>query len=220
MALIKLLDLIFKSNKNLNAVYLRILLNSELDLEQKNKMIKILGLRNFDMKYLSNIYNDYLVKYSLQSALYNAATSEMIRLYLDAGAEINDIELYGKTLLMKESEGYFPLILETLIRFRADLNIKDKWGATALMYAVRKGSLIKAKILVEAGANLYIKDINDNTVLDIAKLNELNACERVQIYNFLEEIISRRNLIQFISLVAKLKSDIFLIQVVLNKVEI
>ena len=55
-----------------------------------------------------------------------------------------------------------------MIENKVNLNLKSKWGRTALMRASSKGYANIVKVLVNAGADLNIKDNRGRTALTYA----------------------------------------------------
>lgn len=73
-----------------------------------------------------------------------------------------------------------PLIINLLLATkRLDLNIQDRNGYTALMYAAKTGQLEKLKILLEYNCNYDLKTFAGKTALDISIVE---AQTEVQIY--------------------------------------
>ena len=50
-----------------------------------------------------------------------------------------------------------------------DLNPQDKYGSTPLHAACENGSVNVAKLLISAGANLYIENREEKKPLEVAK---------------------------------------------------
>jgi len=88
---------------------------------------------------------------------------EISKLLLDSGANVNDIDKYGKTALM-----YAQTVEQTrfLIENGADVNIKDNYGETPLMFT---RSIEQTELLIGAGANVNEKNGNGVTPLMYAK---------------------------------------------------
>lgn len=66
-------------------------------------------------------------------------------------------------------------IVSALIKASKDLNIDmqdDKYGLTALMWAVNSGQASVIKTLIEAGAAVNIKDKQGKRAVDYARENE------------------------------------------------
>lgn len=93
----------------------------------------------------------------------------------------NEVDENGVTLLMKAAKSGNDWEIKTLIDSKANINVQDKDGWTALMYAVRyQESLTCVELLLNAQADIKIKNNFDLTALIIA------AC-----YNNNPEILKR-----------------------------
>ena len=66
-------------------------------------------------------------------------------------------------------EGNYDRIEKILEEGKVDVNVKDFWGWTFLMYACYKGFLKIAKLLLEYGAEVNAKDKNGKNAMDYAK---------------------------------------------------
>jgi ankyrin repeat protein len=72
-------------------------------------------------------------------------------------------------------------ITKLLIEHKADVNYKDWFKTTALMYAASKGNKRIAEILIAAGADPKASDDQGNTVLSAAKeSNDQGMIEFIQ----------------------------------------
>jgi len=75
----------------------------------------------------------------------------------------------NKMLLESAQYGDIKLVQEALDN-KADINIQDGVGDTALMWAVVYGDETTVKLLLEAGASLDLKNFASKTALDLAKI--------------------------------------------------
>jgi len=120
--------------------------------------------------------------------------SELIELLIDYGADIEETDQNGETLLHKSAETGNLKLLEYLISRGLDVNKNkgsesDKWqGESPLHYAVNKEQLSAARLLIKHGANVNaleyfigLKHTWFNTPLDL--LSEKKDCE---LYHFLK----------------------------------
>lgn len=81
----------------------------------------------------------------------------------------NEKDSNGQTLLMKAAKAGNEWQIKLLIKSDADLNIKDKDGWTALMYAVRyQESVGVVNLLINGGADVKAKNNYDSSALLIA----------------------------------------------------
>jgi potassium channel len=67
-------------------------------------------------------------------------------------------------------------IVASLIDNHSDVNLTDKYGRSALNISANNGFYPCAMLLVEAGANLNIRDTNGDTPLDRAVSNNHKEC--------------------------------------------
>jgi len=104
---------------------------------------------------------------SLLFAASNNENPEIIKLLLDAGANINQKNKYGGTALYEASRFNNNLeVIKELIKLGANINEKDSDGETALIGALQRNpNLDIARYLIEAGADVKAKDNNGNTAL-------------------------------------------------------
>eukprot|EP00834_Sanchytrium_tribonematis_P004114 NODE_186_length_13589_cov_0.385545.p1 type:complete len:606 gc:universal NODE_186_length_13589_cov_0.385545:10399-12216(+) len=101
---------------------------------------------------------------------------EIIDKMIYYGANMDQCDVDGTSILM-EMIKYYPnpsldkmiAKLKYLIDMGIDLNVKDKNGANALLYAAGMCNLSLMKLLEENGANLYVKDKVKKNAIDYAK---------------------------------------------------
>jgi len=97
--------------------------------------------------------------------------TEIVKLLLEAGADVNVKNKDGETALMKASYNGYTEIVKMLIDAGADVNIKDRYGTTALMLASLYGYTEIVELLIKAGANVNIKNSYGGTALRWASAN-------------------------------------------------
>ncbi len=101
--------------------------------------------------------------------------------------------------MMISSRYRFLDTVDYLIKAGGDLNITDKNGETALMYAINplqgsggedKDNMEVIKLLVTSGANLKIRDRSGNTVF-----NHLILSNKVNVFDYLLKTLGEENLL-------------------------
>ncbi len=81
----------------------------------------------------------------------------------------NETDNFGQTLLMKASKNGNDWQIKTLLDSGADVNLQDKDGWTALMYAVRyQESLSTVQLLLNANADVKMKNKYDLSAIVLA----------------------------------------------------
>ncbi|KAM4055139.1 ankyrin repeats (many copies) domain-containing protein [Hirsutella rhossiliensis] len=102
---------------------------------------------------------------------------------LDAGLDPNHYDLNGNTPLMlfaanlPEDEDYEtgPKILDKLVQRGAKVDARNRSGETALHIAVRFGRKLAVRELVKHGANVYAKEAEGRSVLDVADIKMVSS---------------------------------------------
>lgn len=79
--------------------------------------------------------------------------------FIEAGADVNTCiaNTMGLTLLMKAVELRSLNLVHTLCSYKAKLNLRDKFGCTALMLAAAYDKSEIVRYLVGVGADPYVK---------------------------------------------------------------
>jgi len=102
--------------------------------------------------------------------------SDIVKILIDAGADINATDFYGDTALMLAIDQDNHEIVRMLLNSEADVNAQNiTYGTTALMGAARKGNEEVIRMLMTAKADPGIKDWAGNTALTIADRNGRTA---------------------------------------------
>jgi len=112
---------------------------------------------------------------AVNEKLYNALkmkdTLEVEKL-LNNGADANYIKNQGQAemplLIFSVINNDFKTV-KLLVDHKADVNRKDLFSTSALMYAANNGDLNIIKYLLDNGADIHAKDEQGNTVLSAAK---------------------------------------------------
>ena len=103
--------------------------------------------------------------------------TEIVKILLDGGADINIQDSFGRTpLLMSLSRD--STIAAFLVARGADIDKSDSIGDTPLHQAVARRKKAIAKLLLEKGANVSPKDREGRTPLDIAEDDEIEKLLR------------------------------------------
>lgn len=90
---------------------------------------------------------------------------EVVRLLLDAGAEVDPGPKWlSKPLVLAATGGSYETVAE-LIRHGANVNACDKQGSVALHLAAGRNYVDVIEMLVEAGANINTRDASDDVPL-------------------------------------------------------
>lgn len=109
---------------------------------------------------------EYLADYMLEEEIPEPEDSETI---LDQIGDPNEADINGQTLLMKAAKAGNEWQIKTLIEAGADVNIQDKDGWTALMYAVRyQEAANTVDLLLNAGADYKLKNKYELSALILA----------------------------------------------------
>lgn len=114
------------------------------------KYLKLLLETNIDL----NIKNKYGSTVLMTASIYGYTDS--VRLLLEAGANPNIKNKEGKTALILVSEKLENIninCMELLLEFKADVNLQDCKGNTALLYASKNNNTKCIKLLITYNAN-------------------------------------------------------------------
>lgn len=97
---------------------------------------------------------------------------EVVKLLLDRGANVNHMDAVGRTSLMFASSGPYAETAKLLIEAGAEINrVDDGEHFSALMFAAAEGNLDVVEVLLNAGADPGLKDIDGDSALSFARQN-------------------------------------------------
>lgn len=102
---------------------------------------------------------------------------EMAELLINKGADVNAVNIEGRTPLINAARSGVKEIVELLINNGADVNAVDIYGTTPLMEAARWANKEIAELLIKAGDNINAVDTYGNTALILAAWNGKNIAK-------------------------------------------
>ncbi len=106
---------------------------------------------------------------ALMFSAFNGHTG-IARTLINAGADIHRKDFMGRTALLYAATGPFPETVELLLEKGAEPNIVDQnEHFTPLMHASAEGNLEVVKILVEAGADYTLTDVDGDNAESFAR---------------------------------------------------
>ncbi|KAM0543625.1 hypothetical protein ACHAPJ_012214 [Fusarium lateritium] len=108
---------------------------------------------------------------------------KLVQSLLEVGADVNHYDNDGNTVLMtfvaqlpEDGDCTTPCeIIQELIDGGATLDARNRFGETALHIAVRTGRKLATRTLIQAGANVHVRDGEGRSVLDVADVKILHA---------------------------------------------
>jgi len=148
----------FKNENGEPAIFVAIKSNDRI-------MLKLLLEYNADVNF-KNSKGYTILMYCLSAGKIELA---MELLKYGALADFNYKYAEGKTALMIAILSKDRRFFQSIVKFRQDVNLRDDYGNTALMYAAGMGIGDLVKTLLEKGAKKDIQRKDGRTALDIAK---------------------------------------------------
>ena len=101
--------------------------------------------------------------------------TEIVKLLLERGADVNITNHYSCTVLVSASNEGNAEIVKLLLAHGADVNIRNRSNRTALMCAASSGHTEIVKLLLEHGADVNMKDSWNSTAFDLADREEIKT---------------------------------------------
>ena len=110
---------------------------------------------------------------------------ESVQVLVDQGADLDVVEMHQKeNALMRAARIGSPESLEVLLAAGPDLEMTNLLGQSAVIIAASSAPVEKIKLLVDAGADLGVRDTRQWSVLDHAKARTDAA--RTEVLEYLE----------------------------------
>ena len=186
----KFLDFYLKNTRMNFMEYILLLIEATKDVSLD--CIVIL-LNNYDKK------DDLLNWLATVGCIYNEI--EFLKICKDFNYDFNDFTTYDMTPLMIAcySNDSTDEIIKLLLNYGVNLNIQDKYGTTALMYAASKNKKTTIQLLLENGADKKITDNNNKDFNFYLKNNDKRD---------FEQLFLNRNKDKLIQIESKRKDDI------------
>ena len=120
---------------------------------------------------------------SLHIAVYKRH-KELVEYFLIKGAKVDSREKrFGQTPLYDAAQYGYKDIAELLIKYKANVNAKDKFGWTPLHAAVAEGHKEVAGLLIAKGAKVNAKEDSGKTPLHIAARDDRKEIAELLIAN-------------------------------------
>ena len=148
----------------------------------KDSSLTIFGQELRSGTLISNAENENGTT-ALMSAAGGFGIPEILKILIDAGADVNAQNRYGETALMCAVyhtiyiiSNSVPAKIEILTEAGADVNLQDDNGDTVLILAAQRKYIDDAeaiiKLLLKVGADIHIKNKFGKTAYDYARTNK------------------------------------------------
>jgi ankyrin repeat protein len=117
----------------------------------------------------------YVKAQAINEQLYkavNANDTTLAETLINKGADVNlkrKVMNFEMSLLMLSVQQDQFKMVKLLVDHKVEIDWKDWFGSTALMYAANKGNVDIIGYLLKNGADVHFKDKDGNTVLSAAK---------------------------------------------------
>lgn len=173
----------------ITSISLNLIMSKGIDInirDMNGKSPLIYALESYEYKYVKQIINYYIfpsssiLKFIIFSKnklplttnqIENILTQEYSRIKLDYEEDYinsNILKKEKKTALLTACNFYNIRAVELFIQCRANINVKNEFGRTPLMYFYNNGYNYITKLLINHGANINEMDNKNKTTLFIA----------------------------------------------------
>lgn len=126
------------------------------------ELCKMKNLIAVSINEMNELGESTLIQLSAEGADYRT-----LRLLVDAGADLNATDRWGRTALMKAANAGHTETVKALMQFdpKPEINARSIDGNTAITFAAQHGRLETVQQLVKLKANITIADNHDSTAL-------------------------------------------------------
>ena len=119
----------------------------------------------------------------------SSGNTERVKILLDAGADINALDRYGQTALMRAAHQGHTEVVRLLAQRGANLDHAAKYRLTATMPAVIADHPEVVRVLVDAGADLALRG-SPNTPYDKTALEMADQMKRTKCAEILQRTVA------------------------------
>lgn len=126
----------------------------------------------------NNSYNEDLVEAACRGGLKD------VRSLLDAGADINHRDRYGRTALIRASREGYGEIVDLLLQKGAQVNLADAYGDTPLTEAAISGWYEIVETLLNKGADPGLANSRGKRAIDVARDKDIQKLLRSKSSSF------------------------------------
>lgn len=125
------------------------------------------GLRDH-IDSMSGYWHTTFSKSPLSQAAYDGR-NDIVKLMLEAGADVNRVQIFGMTPLLNALSNGHVEVVQTLLKAGARADARDSGRTSALMYAVDSLNPALVEMILEQNVDITHRDINKNTALRLAR---------------------------------------------------
>jgi ankyrin repeat protein len=113
-----------------------------------------------------SVYIDHPMHPSLGAIAIGENNPEALQILIDSGLDINhSLNRFGETLLLRAISEDRMSVIESLLKWGANVNLADENGITPLIAASTNGNIKVIELLVEHGADMEIMSGRGRTAL-------------------------------------------------------